>query len=196
MLISRGRLAAWLPAGQRPSGRRQHGDRRPSDRRPGDRRGPRPAVAVLGACALAATLGISGCATAARADQTPAIQVGNGYVPVPITPGLTSAYLAIRNNAARPDALVSVTTSAGGRVTFRAPAADGAMRTVPVIGIPAHNILRLVPDGPHLLITGAGALQNGKVITITLRFRHGGVVSSTALVTNPQDTQGGNYSMN
>jgi copper(I)-binding protein len=67
---------------------------------------------------------------------------------------------------------------------------------VPAIGIPAHTIVRLVPDGPHLVITGAGAMHNGKVITLTLRFRSAGLVRVTALVTNPQDTGGQNAYMN
>jgi copper(I)-binding protein len=152
---------------------------------------------VLAACALAAAVGISGCAAVAAADQAPPIQATNAYVPLPITPGATYAYLAIRNYTDSPDRLVSARTSVGGRVTFRAPAgAGGLMRTVPEIVVPANSVLRLVPDGPHLLITGAGPMQNGKVITITLVFTHGGTVRVTAIVNNPQDTQGSNYSMN
>jgi copper(I)-binding protein len=70
------------------------------------------------------------------------------------------------------------------------------MRTVASISIPADSVLRLVPDGPHLLITGAGPMKNGKAITLTLVFSHGGPLNVTAVVTNPQDTQGSNYSMN
>jgi copper(I)-binding protein len=133
----------------------------------------------------------------ASANQVPPIQATNAYVPVPITPGATYAYLAIRNYTNSPDRLVSATTSVGGQVTFRAPAgASGLMRTVPAIVVPPNSVLRLVPDGPHLLITRAGPMQNGKVITITLVFTNGGAVRVTAIVTNPQDTQGSNYSMN
>lgn len=157
----------------------------------------RPRAAGLVACALAATLGVSGCAAANAADKSAPIQASTGYVPVPVAQGTTYAYLAIRNYTSSADRLVSARTSAGGRVTFRAPAGgSGQMRTVPTITIPADSVLRLVPDGPHLLITGAGPMQNGKTITLTLVFGHGGTVSVSALVTNPQDTQGSNYSMN
>jgi copper(I)-binding protein len=147
--------------------------------------------------ALAAAVGTAGCAATASAGQsrTPAIQAGTAYVPLPITPGATDAYLAIRNNGGR-DSLVSARLSVGGRVSFRVPARGGAMRTVPAIGIPAHGLIRLVPDGPHLVITGAGAMHNGKVITLTLRFRSAGVLNVSALVTNPQDTGGNNAYMN
>jgi copper(I)-binding protein len=164
---------------------------------PGRRAGVRPKGAVLAACALAVSLGASGCSAVASADQAPPIQATTAYVPVPITPGTTYAYLAIRNYTSSPDRLVSARTSVGGQVTFRAPAGgSGLMRTVPTIVIPPNDVLRLVPDGPHLLITGAGRMQNGKAITLTLVFSHGGSVSVSALVTNPQDTQGSNYSMN
>jgi hypothetical protein len=156
----------------------------------------RPA-AILAGCALAAALGISGCTTVASADQAP-VQATSAYVPLPITPGTTAAYLAIRNYTGSADRLISARTSVGGRVSFRAPAggSNGQMRTVTSIAIPANSVRRLVPDGPHLLITGAGPMKNGKAITLTLVFSHGGALQVTAVVTNPQDTQGSNYSMN
>jgi copper(I)-binding protein len=153
--------------------------------------------AAAGACALVAAAGTAGCAATASADQarTPAIQAGTAYVPLPITPGATDVYLAIRNNGGR-DSLVSARLSVGGRVSFRVPGTGSAMRTVPAIAIPAHGITRLVPDGPHLVVTGAGPMRNGKVITLTLRFRIAGLLNVTALVTNPQDTGGDNAYMN
>jgi copper(I)-binding protein len=119
-------------------------------------------------------------------------------VPVPVTPGTTSAYLVLRNNGARQDSLVAVRTSAGGRVEFRMPARGGTkMRSVPAIVLPPHTTVRLVPDGPHLLVAGIGHLQNGKVITLTLQFRHASPVQVQAIVTNPSQTGGSsNYFMN
>jgi copper(I)-binding protein len=181
MLRPRGR-ASWQPSGlgRRPSGL-----------------GRRPGTAALAACALAAMMGVCGCAAAKAAGQTAPIQATNPYVPLPVSPGTTYAYLAIRNYTNSPDRLMSARTSVGGRVAFREPAGgSGQMRTVPSLTIPANSVLRLVPDGPHLLITGAGRMQNGKAITLTLVFSHGGSLSVSAVVTNPQDTQGSNYSMN
>jgi copper(I)-binding protein len=156
---------------------------------------PRGASRRATALALAATLGVSGCAVASAASQTP-IQASTAYVALPVTPGTTYAYLAIRNYTNSPDRLVSARTSVGGKIAFREPGGGDLMRTVPSITIPANSVLRLVPDGPHLLITGAGPMQNGKAITLTLVFSHGSPVSVSAVVTNPQDTQGSNYSMN
>jgi copper(I)-binding protein len=165
--------------------------------RPGRR--PRLAAAALSAAALAATLGTAGCATSAIAGQAPAVQAATAYVPMPVTPGLTPAYLVIRNFTSHPDSLVSVRTSAGGRVIFQVPAAaDGAqMRSVAAINLPANTTVRLVPDGPHLLISGIGPLRNGKVITLTLTFRHASAVRVPALVTDPSQSDGNtNYFMN
>ena len=119
-------------------------------------------------------------------------------MPVPVTPGITAAYLVIRNNGASADSLVAVRTSAGGRVEFRMPARSGMqMRSVPAIVLPAHTTVRLVPDGPHLLVAGIGHLQSGKLITLTLQFRHASPVQVPAIVTNPSQTGGtSNYFMN
>jgi copper(I)-binding protein len=140
----------------------------------------------------------TGCATSVIAGQTAAVQAATAYVPLPVTPGLTSAYLVIRNFTSHPDSLVSVRTSAGGRVIFQVPAEGGAlMRSLPAISLPANTTVRLVPDGPHLVISGIGHLQNGKVITLTLTFRHASPVRVPALVTDPsQSNSNTNYSMN
>ena len=148
-------------------------------------------VLLLGASALA------GCAQQAVAAQS--VEVGTAYVAVPSTGDVTSAYLVIRNFTSHPDSLVSVRTSAGGRVIFQVPAAaDGAqMRSVAAINLPANTTVRLVPDGPHLLISGIGPLRNGKVITLTLTFMHAGAVRVPALVTDPSQSDGNtNYFMN
>jgi copper(I)-binding protein len=138
-------------------------------------------------------MGTAGCAaSAAAANRAPVLQASTGFVPLPVTPGKTFAYLAIRNNG-RSDSLISARTSVGGRVSFVAPAAGtAAMGSVPSIGIPAHSTIRLVPDGPHLLITGAGRMQGGKDITLTLVFAHGGDLTVLALVNNPA-TGNSNY---
>jgi copper(I)-binding protein len=151
------------------------------------------AVAVAGG--LAAAVGMAGCAAAAAPAVHP-IQIGTSYVPVPASPGTTVAYVVIRNNG-RADRLMTARTSAGGRVAFRAPARPGAvtMHTVGSIAIPAHSTVAMVPDGYHMLITGAGPIRGGKDITLTLVFAHAGRVSVVAQVTNPA-TGGSSYFLN
>jgi periplasmic copper chaperone A len=149
-------------------------------------------AAAIAACALA--IGAAGCAYRPSA-QPPAIQAATAYVPLPVSADITAAYLVIRNNGPR-DSLVSASTSVGGRVTFRVATDDGnRVRSVPAIALPTDYTLRLVPDGPFLVITGARRMQNGEAITLTLNFARGDPVVVTAVVTNPQVGEP-NYFMN
>jgi copper(I)-binding protein len=152
----------------------------------------RAAVAV---CVLVLGGGtLAGCAQKAAAAAT--IQLGTAYVEVPSSGATTTAYLVIRNNGPA-DRLVSARTSAGGRVTFREPvhAGGAAMKTVPDIGIPGDTLLRLSPDGSHLLISDAGPMKGGTQIMLTLVFAKGGTMSVAAEVTNPE-SGGSSYFLN
>jgi len=147
------------------------------------------------AAALVAGLGaVTGCA--ARAGASPSIAIATAFVPVPQSPGTTVAYVVIRNNGSA-DRLVAAHTSVGGRVTFREAHGPGAsaMSTIGSVRIPAHGTLSMVPDGIHMLITGAGPMRGGKDITLTLVFAHAGKVSVVAQVTNPQ-SGGSSYFLN
>jgi copper(I)-binding protein len=156
---------------------------------------PRRATAVLAACfALVATLALSGCAS----QNTP-IVTNSAYIPQPTTAGSTVAYMDIRNNAKTTDTLLSASTSVGGQVSLLAPDGmqDGTrlLKTVPDIAIPSQTVLRMNPNSFRLRITGAGKMQGGKDIFITLRFAHAGKVSVVALVTNPA-SGGSSYFLN
>jgi periplasmic copper chaperone A len=144
-------------------------------------------AAAIAACLAAAVVAsLSGCAAPAQHQVRP-IQIGSAYVPVPESAGSTVAYVVIRNNGGA-DRLVSARSSAGGRVAFAAPARPGTltMRTVGSIAIPAHSTLAMVPDGYHMLITGATRpIRGGKNITLTLLFAHAGQVPVVVTVTNP-----------
>ena len=152
------------------------------------------AGAAAAGLAAAVAAGLTGCT--ARTVPAAPIQIGTSYVPVPQSAGTTVAYVVIRNNGAA-DRLVSARTSAGGRVAFRAPAGPGdlTMHTISSIAIPAHSTVRMVPDGYHMLITGAGPIRGGKDITLTLVFAHAGQVAVVAQVTNPA-TGGSTYFLN
>ena len=149
----------------------------------------------IAAVALLAALVATGCASAQASSP---IHVAAAYVPAPTTPGTTVAYLQIRNNG-QADRLTSVQTSVGGKVQLRAPGARNAgvltMHTVPDIPIAANSMTRLNPNSYHLLITGAGAMQGGKDITLRLTFASAGMITVLAMVTNPQ-SGGGSYFLN
>lgn len=154
-------------------------------------RWPKVARTSAIACLLALTAALAGCAQQASAAAP--IRVGPAYVTLPDASGNTQAYLVIQNNGSA-DRVTSARTSAGGLVTFRGPAGPGAsaLRTVPDIAIPARATVRLVPDGYHMLITGAHGMRADTEITLTLVFARAGKMSVAALVTNPE-TDGGGY---
>ena len=155
----------------------------------------RAARAATAACLIVlAAAGLTGCY--AQASAAPAMALSTAVVPQPSVPGETTAYLVIRNNG-RADRLIRVRTSVGGRVIFRAPVGHGSltMHTIPAISLPAHDVIRLVPNSMHLLITGARSLRGVKEITLTLVFAHAGTMSVIAQVTNPE-TGGSSYSLN
>ena len=152
-------------------------------------------VLVTAGALLLAAVAVTGCATASASSS---ISVTSAYVPQPTTPGTTVAYLDIRNNG-HADQLVAVHTSVGGTVQLRAPVARHAgtmtMRTVPMIPIPANSLVQLNPDTYHLLITGAGAMHDGKDIMLQLTFADAGTITVIALVTDPE-SGGSSYFLN
>jgi copper(I)-binding protein len=147
---------------------------------------------VIGvACAaVAAAAAMAGCSTGRQGSS---IAATAAYIQLP-TGKTTVGYLDIRNNGAA-DRLISVTTSVGGTVEFRAPLRAGVtpvvMHTVPAIPIPANSMTHLVPDSYHLLISEPGPMSDGKAITLRLTFAHAGTIIILALVTNPASDDGG-----
>lgn len=152
------------------------------------------AVGLASAAALAA-LAVAGCASARAGSSS--IHATAAYIQQP-TGKTTVGYLDIRNNGTA-DQLISVSTSVGGAVEFRAPVRAGAspviMHTVADIPIPANSMTRLIPDSYHLLITGGGPMHDGKDITLRLTFAHAGTITILALVTNPE-SGGASYFLN
>jgi len=143
-------------------------------------------------------VGAAGCASRNHAGGAGIIPTG-AYVQQPSANGQsTVGYLDIRNNGSA-DTLMSVSTSVGGTVQLRAPLgkvqSSVVMHTVTSIPIPADATTQLIPNGYHLLISGAGAMHDGKDIQLTLKFAHATSITVYALVTNPQNG-GSSYFLN
>ena len=142
-------------------------------------------------------VGAAGCSSRNHAGGSGIIPTG-AYVQQPTSTGqATVGYLDIRNNGTA-DSLMSVSTSVGGTVQLRGPVTYGSpviMHTVTSIPIPADATTQLIPNSYHLLITGAGAMHDGKDIQLTLKFAHASSVTIYALVTNPQNG-GSSYFLN
>ena len=155
-------------------------------------------LGLLGAAAVIA-LGASGCAASRNHAGGAGIIPTGAYVQQPAATGKsTVGYLDIRNNGSA-DTLMSVSTNVGGTVTLRAPVPNGkspvVMHTVTSIPIPGNATTQLIPNSYHLLISGAGAMHDGKDIQLTLKFAHAAPVTIYALVTNPQNG-GSSYFLN
>ena len=153
------------------------------------------AGAGTGALALVLGLALAGCGQQPAA-RGPLIRLGTATVNSSKGASPIDAYLVIRNNGAT-DRLVSARSSAGGTVTLSGPATGNpaAMRAVAAITVPGHTLIRLVPNGYHLVITDSGPMKSGTEITLTLRFAHAGTYHVAAEVTNPQ-TGGASYFLN
>ncbi len=154
------------------------------------------AVGLAGAAVLAA-LAVAGCSSA-KAESS-SIAATAAYIQQPTATGkATVGYLDIRNNGSA-DQLIAVSTSVGGTVELRAPVRPGGtpviMHSVADIPIPADAMTQLIPNSYHLLITGAGPMQDGKDITLRLTFVHAGTITILALVTNPE-SGGASYFLN
>ena len=182
--------ATLMPKIPPPPSRLRHARGRPAGRV--------RALAGPGAGALALVLGLAlaGCAGQQPAPRGPRMQLDTATVNSSKGASPIDAYLVIRNNGAT-DRLVSARSSAGGTVTLSGPATGNpaAMRAVAAITVPGHTLIRLVPNGYHLVITGSGPMRSGTEITLTLRFAQAGTYHVAAEVTNPQ-TGGASYFLN
>lgn len=146
-------------------------------------------VGLAGAAALVVA-GTAGCGARDHAGGAGIVPTG-AYVQEPAATGkATVGYLDIRNNGTD-DQLMSVSTSVGGTVELRGPVGKNAssvvMGTMSSIPLPADATTQLIPNSFHLLITGAGAMQDGKDIQLTLKFAHAAPITVYALVINPQN---------
>lgn len=155
---------------------------------------------ILGLAAAVALIaaGATGCAGRNHAGGSGLVAAG-AYVQQPSSTGQsTVGYLDIRNNGSA-DTLLSVSTSVGGTVELRGPVTKNVspiqMRTVASIPLPADATTQLIPNSYHLLISGAGAMHDGKDIQLTLKFAHAAPMTIYALVTNPQNG-GASYFLN
>jgi copper(I)-binding protein len=154
----------------------------------------RLAPAALLASALASLgltmVALAGCQGASAAPKP--VQVGGAYVIESGGLAQVDAYLVIRNPGAA-DQLLRVTSSAGGTVVLRGPRTplSTSARSVSKLEVPARTMLRLTPNGIHLVILHSGPIHPGGDVTLTLVFARAGTVRVAAQVTNLQRGAGG-----
>jgi len=146
--------------------------------------GPPVSAAVLLICVLTAWVTSGGFGTVARVR----IAVADATVPVPATPGLTAAYLTIRNSGDEADELLSVSTTSAGQTMLADNAStdgSGSMTRLSGIEVPAHGSVSLDPFGTDVMLMNAHPLHVGQTVTLVLDFREAGEVTVQATVTAP-----------
>ncbi|HUC57991.1 MAG TPA: copper chaperone PCu(A)C [Streptosporangiaceae bacterium] len=157
--------------------------------------GPRVTVrgrAAAGLASAALVLTLAGCA----ASQVPAqpISIISAYVMQTNGIKTVEAYFVLSNDGPA-DRLLSVRSSAGGKVLMLAPAAPGVSvtRAENELTFPGHAVTKLNPTGMHLEILNSGPLHVGKDITLTLVFAHDGKLKVPAQVNNPATGSSGYF---
>lgn len=152
----------------------------------------RPITSVSRALAflIAIALALTGCAQH-RAVVAP-IKIASAYIMQSAGTSSVAAYLVIANSG-RADRLLSVRSSAGGRVLMVGPSGRGlpAASALHGLSVPGHSVTRLDPSGYHLEITSSGRLRQGTDITLTLVFERAGTMRVPAQVNNPAANNGG-----
>lgn len=139
---------------------------------------------------IAAAVAVTGC-TQHHAAMAP-IRIASAYVMQSAGADTVAAYLVIANSGPA-DRLLSVRSSAGGRVLVVGPGMSGlsAASAVSELSVPGHGVTRLDPSGYHLEIVRSGPLHLGTDITLTLVFARAGTMRVPAQVNNPAANNGG-----
>jgi copper(I)-binding protein len=139
---------------------------------------------------VAAAIVVTGCAQQQH-TAAPPIKIASAYVMQSAGASAVAAYLVIGNSGSA-DRLLSVHSSAGGRVLMVGQAKGGpsAASALSGLSVPGHSVTRLDPSGYHLEILGSGPLREGTDITLTLVFAHAGTIRVPAQVNNPATNSG------
>ena len=146
--------------------------------------GPPVSAAVLLICMLTFWVTSGGFGTIAQVKIT----VVGATIPMPATPGITAAYLTIKNSGDTDDELVSVRTSSAGQSMLAqntTTGGSGGMHEVQGIAVPAHGSVTLNPFGADVMLTDTHPLHVGETVTLILTFQKIGDVTVQATVTPP-----------
>lgn len=146
--------------------------------------GPPVSAAVLLICMLTFWVTSGGFGTVAQVKIT----VGGATVPMPATPGITAAYLTIKNSGDEADELVSVRTASASEsmlIQNTTTGSSGDMHEVPGVAVPAHGSVTLNPFGADVMLSNTKPLHVGETVTLILTFQKIGDVTVQATVTPP-----------
>jgi len=113
---------------------------------------------------------------ALRGDAVPIRAESATAVPLQGEPGALRVFLTLVNDGG-PDRLIGAESPLADRVELVAPTPD--------ITLPAQSAPTLALDGAHLRMVGVGALGDGAVLPLTLRFASGARVATRAVLHDP-----------
>lgn len=117
-------------------------------------------------------------AAAACSPAPPQLETRGGWARATGGEAPGAAYVTIANRGGTDDRLVAVSSDRGKAGLHETEVTEGIARMRPVrpnegLAIPAGGELRLVPGGPHVMLTGLEApLAGGERFELTLRFQH------------------------
>jgi copper(I)-binding protein len=141
----------------------------------------------------AAALALAGCGAGQAAPAQP-IKIVSAYVMQATGLKTVDAYFVLSNSGPA-DRLISVRSSAGGKVVMLGRAAPGVSvaRAETELTFPGHSVTKLDPTGMYLEILNSGPLRVGYDVTLTLDFAHDGQLKIPAQVNNPQTGNSGYF---
>jgi len=123
-------------------------------------------------------------------DAAPRVAVQDAVLTLPLD-GTAALYATVVDTDGGGDRLVAVSAPrAGHAMLHRTTTEDGVARMRPVEGgipVPEGGALRLVPGGPHVMLSGLpDALAPGDTLEVALVFEGAGAVPVRALVVSPE----------
>ncbi|GAA3544306.1 hypothetical protein AFL01nite_16860 [Aeromicrobium flavum] len=130
---------------------------------------------------FAAVLVLSGCGDGGSDDNTQASGVAAANAWVKATDmNMSAAFMVVSNSAEEDATIVGVTTDLTDTAELH-ETADGTMRPVESLTVPAGGSLMLEPGGNHLMLMElTEAIDPGQEVTFTLEFDDGSTFDVTA----------------
>ncbi|HEU4895894.1 MAG TPA: copper chaperone PCu(A)C [Acidimicrobiia bacterium] len=140
----------------------------------------------------AVTILIAGIVTGCQGGG--GIEVTDARIGAPTGPN-AALYFTATNGGGEPDVLVGAGTDVAASVEVHETTHgdDGTMGMRPVAGVdlPAGKTLTLEPGGFHVMLLDVEPLEEGEVVTVTLRWQSAGEMEVEAVVVSPAETATG-----
>ncbi|MCM2420345.1 copper chaperone PCu(A)C [Streptomyces sp. RKAG293] len=116
----------------------------------------RPARTLTATVALAGSLALAGCSSAADASahagtKGPELSVSGAYIPQPVMADMAAGYFTVTNTGDTDAELTSVSSDLAADITMHTTT-DNRMRKVNSLTVPAGGRLTLSSGGNHLML--------------------------------------------